>query len=131
MCDRSREDLMGLVDGELCGDDRRRVEQHIDQCNECREELHRFQKLSCLTGQLHLPSNSELSERGYWCGICRKLNTSKSLPTGIVGALSLVVVGNLLFFGFGKSTVGAGLAIAFVAAGLGLLWVSALCNCRH
>ena len=122
---------MGLVDGELGGDERRLVEQHVDQCSECREELHRFQKLAGLTSQMHLPSNGGISERGYWCGICRKLNTPNSTPFGVVGALSLVVVGNLLFFGLHKSGLGIALAAAFVSAGLVLLWVSALCSCRH
>lgn len=122
---------MALLDGELCGQDRQKVQQHVEACAECQSEIRRFEKLSSLAHQIKFREPHELATRKYWCGVCRKINGHSRLPYIVFGALGLMLIGNLMLFQFHGSMLAAGVAGTSLLAGLGLLCMSYFCHCRH
>jgi hypothetical protein len=73
--DGFREDLGGLLDGELTAERRAEVEEHVGACECCREELARLKKLSGLLGKLQRPA----APRGLAASIMSSIASGKTV----------------------------------------------------
>jgi hypothetical protein len=72
-CDEYREQLMAYLDGELEGIEARKVRSHLDECEACRAELAKFEKLKEVsTTMKFIKPTDEVWDR-HWTGIYNRV----------------------------------------------------------
>jgi len=77
-CDLIRDDLDAFADGELRGDDLRRVSQHIDSCRYCTDEVHARRSVGeSVRGALRL--NTAAVPAGLASGVVARVRAESSL----------------------------------------------------
>src|SRR5437868_1699808 len=103
MCEAYRDDLMGLVDGELDESHRQKIESHLHQCSTCSSEFRRLKSLVTLADRCLFATSPEIEWNHYWQGVCRKMERRAKWHYWAAGAVFLVLTGNVMFFGFSHS----------------------------
>ncbi len=131
VCDQYREEMMALLDGEVEEKDRAGIESHVLICPECRCELDRFERLNRLTDGIRFSAPGDLVWEHYYSGVCRKLEAAGGWVVWSAGSLLLVATGSLMLFGFSQCALATLLGVISMTAGIGLLWLSYFCNCKH
>ena len=89
-CERVRERLSALLDGELAAEERREVAGHLEVCAACQRELALLARLDAALGALEAPGPERLADkvltrlqprRRYWW---QSLALAASLLVGII-----------------------------------------------
>lgn len=124
---------MALLDDELPEPEKKEIQNHLHCCSHCSSEYHHYRELLQLTDHLPPPPPQDFSWQNYWGGVCQKMETRATWPNWMAGSLALVLVGNLMLFGFPRNFLAHTLAVITLMAGVCLLWMSHFCNCgkRH
>ena len=92
-CDEIREFLAGYQDGELEAGQHEAVERHLAECEACRRELARLEKVKEVTGKVQyndLPL--EVWDR-YWHDLYRRIERGLGWIFMSIGAIILVALG--------------------------------------
>ncbi len=96
-CGRFRELMMASLDGEICAEDRARLESHLAECADCRREFDGLSKLTRLVGEIELPGPSQEDMMKYWPSVYAKIERGAGWGLMIVGALIWAAYGVYLF----------------------------------
>src|SRR5262245_33034353 len=108
-CERQREMLGALVDGELSGAERVELEAHVAGCASCRQELEELQRLAAAFAALPEVRPAPDFEARFWARVARGEDAPQGLLARLLGWLSP-----------GKGLVLAGAAAAALALYLSL-----------
>lgn len=65
--------LMGYLDGELTEIEAERIEQHLNDCTECRSELQEFRRLKEVTRNMRVVSPDDRYWQDYWSNVYNRL----------------------------------------------------------
>lgn len=85
--------LSGYIDDELDRDEKRELESHLKECDDCRIELEAFNKLKEVTGAMKYADVPEHVWEKYWQSIYRKFELGIGwvfLSIGIVIVLGFI-----------------------------------------
>jgi len=85
--------LMGLLDGELAPRERKEIEEHLAECEECRAELEEFRRLNEMTGRMRFREPEDEAREAYWRGIYNRLERGIGWILVSVGAILLLAFG--------------------------------------
>jgi predicted anti-sigma-YlaC factor YlaD len=91
--ERFKQLLMGRLDGELSPEQERELDEHLQTCAECREELTGFRRMNEMAGRMRFSEPQDEVWDAYWRGIYNRLERG-------VGWI-LVSLGAILLLGFG------------------------------
>lgn len=105
-CERQREAISALVDGELEGAERAALEAHLAGCHGCRQELEELRRLAAAFAALTPVEPAPDFEARFWARIAREGDAEPSLaarlrrlfsPGGFVAAGIAAAAALLLF----------------------------------
>lgn len=130
MCQQYREKVMLLVDNELPDSEKADIEQHLRLCPECLKQFQDFRNLSITCGHLAHGADAGINWTNYYDAVCRKMHQRTNYRNWALASFTLVLAGNLMFYGFPGSVPGIALGTGAIIAGIGMLWMSYFCNCR-
>ncbi len=118
--------MMASLDDELTLEDRRQLEEHLEQCPDCRQELERMKELTDLVGRIELPRPSEEDMMKYWPSVYAKVERGAGWGLLIIGVAIWVAYGVYLFIT--DPSVGAlvKLLIALPIVGVLMLLISVI-----
>lgn len=120
-CDHCQRLLVGLLDGELTGDESREVNEHLIRCAACRATHERLRET---TGQLQALSYQEPGDAvlaQVWRSPYSRATRQASLFLIIAGYLLVVGYGLYEFLTSGGEELPAKLGVAAIGAGFLLL----------
>jgi len=125
-CGRFRDLMMASLDGELTLEDRRQLEEHLEHCPDCRQELTQMKELTDLVGRIELPRPSEEDMMKYWPSVYAKVERGAGWGLLIIGVMIWVSYGVYLFIT--DPSVGAlvKLLIALPIVGVLMLLISVI-----
>jgi predicted anti-sigma-YlaC factor YlaD len=92
--DTYKELMMGYLDGELTELEAQRMEQHLEGCAECREELGSFRKLKEMTQPMKLAMPDDAYWERYWSSVYNRLERRVGwilLSIGLIAVTSYYV----------------------------------------
>jgi predicted anti-sigma-YlaC factor YlaD len=89
--------MMASLDGELTLEDRRQLEEHLEHCPGCRQELEQMKELTDLVGRIELPRPSEEDMMKYWPSVYAKVERGAGWGLLIIGVVIWVGYGVYLF----------------------------------
>jgi hypothetical protein len=92
-CDDFRELLAGYQDGELDEEQQRQVERHLQECEACREELARLDKVKEVAGSVQFDDLPLKVWEGYWQGVYRRVERGLGWMFTSIGVILLSAVG--------------------------------------
>lgn len=92
-CENIRELLAGYQDGELNTDQKALVEQHLNQCRACREELEKLEKVKEVTNKVKYDDLPLEVWQGYWQNLYRRLERGIGWVFTSIGAIILLITG--------------------------------------
>jgi anti-sigma factor RsiW len=90
-CEEFGQELMAYIDGELKGEDKTRMEQHLAECAECAEEVRAYEKVRDLAKQLRFreppPEFWDEYPKGVFDRIGRGIGWILVIGSGVVFAI--------------------------------------------
>ncbi len=92
-CQKFKELLAGLQDGELEESQRLEVETHLKRCADCREELARLEKVKEVTGKVQYNDLPLEVWDSYWQSLYRRVERGASWVLISLGAALLLGTG--------------------------------------
>lgn len=126
-CEQYQHLISGLVDGELSGEDRRRVEEHLAACEACSREWLLMQRLAVGTrAALAAPSVPDEVWDGFVAGVYARVERRAGWLLLVAGAIALAAYGAFLFFTEPWTGALVKVLIATPVAGLTVLFISVL-----
>ncbi len=72
-CDQYKELLMGYLDNELTDEQNRRLQEHLDQCPQCAEELEQFKRIKVITDEVTLLEPEDRIWQDYWASVYNRI----------------------------------------------------------
>ncbi len=127
-CHDYKDLMMGYLDEELSGEQKRRFEEHLAGCPECAGELEEFRRLKAITDEVTLMEPEDRLWQDYWGGIYNRIERGVGWTVFSVAAILLTIYGGFraieeiirdphveLIFKMGLLALLAGLAILFVS----------------
>jgi anti-sigma factor RsiW len=91
-CDKIRDRLLDLIDGELAGGERRRIETHLAQCSSCSQEARALRETLACVQSLPEPAVPDGLLEGFAAAVQRRIahESSPRLPfwQRVVGRLN-------------------------------------------
>lgn len=126
-CKQYQHLISGLLDGELSGEDRDRLEAHLAACGACSRERAAMQRLAVgASAAFAAPSVPDEVWDGFVDGVYARMERRAGWLLLLAGAIAFAVYGGVLFFT--KPWTGALVKVlmATPVAGLLILFVSVL-----
>lgn len=127
-CHDYKDLMMGYLDEELDGEQKRRFEEHLAGCPECAGELKEFRRLKAITDEVTLVDPEDRLWNDYWGGVYNRIERSLGWIVFSIAAILLTIYGGFraieeivrdphveLVFKMGLLALLAGLAILFVS----------------
>ena len=96
-CGRFRELMMAALDGEICAEDRARLESHLESCSECKSEYEELRRVSELVGDIDLPRPSQEDMMKYWPSVYARIERGAGWSLLLIGAIIWLAYGVYLF----------------------------------
>ena len=121
-CSRMEHDGMRYIDGEMTPEERLEFEEHLEQCETCRNSLDGFRELQSLTGRVKMKDQTDEFWDSYRKSLYRRLERKTAWIFIIVGAVMLI--GYELYrsvASFGKITFEKAALVVFAVGALLLL----------
>ena len=129
-CHDYKDLMMGCLDNELSNEQKRKFEEHLAGCSECKDELEQFRKLKAITDEVTLVEPEDRIWQDYWDGIYNRIERSAGWIVFSVAAILLAIYGGFKLIEdiIKDTTVGTLLKVGLLAliAGLAILFVSVL-----
>lgn len=85
--------LSGYLDDELAADERRRLEEHLETCEDCRRELDALKALKEDLAMLKFKEPSDAELQRYWAGVYNRLERGIGWILFSLGAILLLSYG--------------------------------------
>jgi len=127
-CHDYKDLMMGYLDDELDGEQKRRFEEHLAGCPECAGELKEFRRLKAITDEVTLAEPEDRLWQDYWGGIYNRIERGVGWTVFSIAAILMIIYGGVraieqiirdphveLVFKVGLLALLAGLAILFVS----------------
>jgi predicted anti-sigma-YlaC factor YlaD len=96
-CDDFKLLMMGLLDGEITPAERRRLEEHLEDCPACARELEEFRRLKGVTDRMKFVGpDDEVWER-YWTHVYNRLERGVAWILTSLGAILLLAYAGFRF----------------------------------
>jgi len=127
-CHDYKDLMMGYLDEELNGEQKRRFQEHLARCPECAGELEEFKRLKAITDEVTLAEPEDRLWQDYWGGIYNRIERSVGWVVFSIAAILMIIYGGFraieqiirdahveLVFKVGLLALLAGLAILFVS----------------
>lgn len=92
-CLKSKEQLMGYLDGELDKEQVRCLEQHLSQCADCKQELEDFRRLIAVTSDVNLREPEQKLWDQYWSGLYNRIERGIGWILFSVASIALLIWG--------------------------------------
>jgi len=92
-CEEMKILISGLVDGEIDGEEKKMVEDHIVGCDDCRDEYSRLLRLKEVTNEMKYFDLPDRLWAQYWEGIYRRLERGTGWVLFSLGAIILMAYG--------------------------------------
>lgn len=126
-CEQYQPLISGLLDGELGGEDRSRVEAHLIDCDACNREWAMMRRLAVGTSAAFAaPSVPDEVWDGFAEGVYARMERRAGWLLLLAGAIALAAYGAFFFFTEPWTGAMAKVLIAAPVAGLFVLFVSVL-----
>jgi predicted anti-sigma-YlaC factor YlaD len=93
-CENIREMLAGYQDGELDTEQKALVEEHLNRCRTCREELAGLEKVKEVTRKVKYDDLPLEVWQGYWQNLYRRLERGVGWIFTSIGAIILLITGS-------------------------------------
>ncbi len=125
-CGRAEELLSAYLDNEISTSDLIELENHLEKCDRCRNELDQYRKLKNSSSQIKLADPPGDSMEHYWVNISSRLSRGFGWIFFIAGSAILFVYA---FYQFAvDTTINAffKIIIAAIVIGLAMLFISVL-----
>ncbi len=91
---QDHEDLLtGYVDGELSDDQRREVENHLQECADCSRQLEEIVSIKEHLTMIEFKEPSEMELERYWGGVYNRLERGLGWILASAGAIILLSLG--------------------------------------
>ena len=85
--------LTGYVDGELSDDQRRQVENHLSQCDDCSRQLDELVSIKERLTMIKFKEPSDRELKRYWSGIYNRLERGAGWILVSLGAIIVLSLG--------------------------------------
>jgi len=89
-CENIKELMMGYLDDEISENERKVLENHIKQCEECSLELTEFSKLKEVTDNMKLNEPEDKIWNAYWAGIYNRIERSAGWILFSIGVIIML-----------------------------------------
>jgi len=93
-----KEKIPLLVAGELTDSEKEIIENHIAECDECRQEYQEFKEMDMVFEEVNFTDPDEQLMEQYWSGIYNKLEKSTGVILASVGVALLLFLGTVCLF---------------------------------
>ena len=94
-CPNYKDLMMGFLDDELDGEQKKDFLQHLDSCSDCKAELEEFKRLKEITDEVSLVEPEDKMWQQYWSGIYNRIERGAGW---ILFSLSAILL--LIYSGF-------------------------------
>ncbi len=92
-CHNWKDVMMGYLDNELDLEQKRRFEEHLKGCPECKKELDGFKSLKSITDDLNLAEPEEKLWQDYWGGVYNRIELGIGWIIFSIAAIILIIFG--------------------------------------
>lgn len=92
-CHDWKDVMMGYLDNELDLEQKRRFEEHLKRCPECKKELEQFKNIKSITDEVTLAEPEEKLWQDYWGGVYNRIELGIGWIIFSIAAIILVIFG--------------------------------------
>ncbi len=92
-CEEYEKLIPVYLDGELSGEQKEKLEEHLGGCSHCSQELLKFKKLKEVTEEMKFVEPPEEAWRRYWTGVYNRLERGIGWILTSIGAIILLFYG--------------------------------------
>ena len=90
-CENYKDLLMGYLDEELSNEEKVRLEEHLQDCSDCRVELKEFRRLKQITDEVTLIEPEDKIWRAYWSNVYNRVERGAGWILFSVSAILLLI----------------------------------------
>ncbi len=129
-CEEAKILMMGYLDGELSPEQKKALEEHLQECAHCREEWEKFSQLKKETEEMKFRPLPEIYWDEYWQNVYNRIERGIGWIFVSIGAIILLVIGawDLLrdFFLNPREPLIEKVGVGFLILGIIIVFVSVL-----
>jgi len=92
-CHDWKDVMMGYLDNELDLEQKKRFEEHLKGCPECKKELVQFKNLKSITDEVTLAEPEEKLWQDYWGGVYNRIELGIGWIIFSIAAIVLLIFG--------------------------------------
>jgi predicted anti-sigma-YlaC factor YlaD len=92
-CHDWKDMMMGYLDNELDEEQKKRFEEHLKGCPECKKELQEFKNLKAITDEVTLVEPEDKLWTDYWSGVYNRIERGTGWIIFSIAAIILIVFG--------------------------------------
>ena len=92
-CHDWKDMIMGYLDNELDEEQKKRFEEHLKGCPECKEDLKNLKNIKAITDEVTLVEPEDKLWQDYWSGVYNRIERGTGWIIFSISAIILVVFG--------------------------------------
>ena len=92
-CHDWKDVMMGYLDNELDLEQKRRFEEHLKGCPECKKELEKFKNIKSITDEVTLAEPEDKLWQDYWGGVYNRIELGIGWIIFSIAAIILIIFG--------------------------------------
>lgn len=92
-CHDWKDMMMGYLDNELDLEQKKRFEEHLKGCPECKKELEQFKNIKSITDEVTLVEPEDKLWQDYWGGVYNRIELGIGWIIFSIAAIILIIFG--------------------------------------
>jgi anti-sigma factor RsiW len=131
VCTRFQSDGMKLLDGEMSGDEKKQYEVHLQECEDCRNELEDLGMLVEWTNEMKLREPDDEFWESYWNVLYRRAERGTGFLCIMIGLLALLLYAIVKAVTSPQFLTFTGIAVTVVLVGFFAVFMSVVRERYH